>query len=118
MKTISVTQLHERLAAGTITVVDVREDDELALARIDSAVHMPLHQLPQRFSELDPQAPIALLCHHGMRSEMAARFLEKNGYGDIANISGGIDAWSIEIDRSEEHTSELQSLMRISYAVF
>src|SRR3546814_3454876 len=104
MKTISVTQLHERLAAGTITVVDVREDDELALARIDSAVHMPLHQLPQRFSELDPQAPIALLCHHGMRSEMAARFLEKNGYGDIAN-------------RSEEHTSELQSLMRISNAV-
>src|SRR3546814_18764945 len=102
MKTISVTQLHERLAAGTITVVDVREDDELALARIDSAVHMPLHQLPQRFSELDPQAPIALLCHHGMRSEMAARFLEKNGYGDIANISGGTDAWSIAIDRREQ----------------
>src|SRR3546814_13427699 len=94
MKTISVTQLHERLAAGTRTVVDVREDDELALARIDSAVHMPLHQLPQRFSELDPQALIAMQCHHGMRSELEAPFLYKNYHGDTATTSGGLHAWA------------------------
>lgn len=100
MKIIEVTQLRDLLAAGAITLVDVREDDELALASIPGAVHLPLHQLPQRFSELDPQAPLALLCHHGMRSEMAARFLEKNGYRDIANVSGGIDAWSLAVDAS------------------
>lgn len=100
MKIIDVTQLRDLLAAGAITLVDVREDDELALASIPGAVHLPLHQLPQRFSELDPQAPLALLCHHGMRSEMAARFLEKNGYRDIANVSGGIDAWSLAVDAS------------------
>lgn len=98
MKTIDVTQLRDLLAAGAITLVDVREDDELALASIAGAVHLPLHQLPQRFGELDPHAPLALLCHHGMRSEMAARFLEKNGCTDIANVSGGIDAWSIAVD--------------------
>lgn len=98
MKTITVNQLRELLTANAITVVDVREDDELTLASIAGAVHLPLHQLPQRFSELDPQTPFAMLCHHGSRSEMAARFLEKQGFSDIANVSGGIDAWSREVD--------------------
>ncbi|WP_028080357.1 rhodanese-like domain-containing protein [Solimonas soli] len=98
MKTISVAELKTLLDAKAVTLVDVRGADELALASIAGAVHIPMHELPQRVGELDRQAPIAALCHHGVRSELAARFLEKNGFGDVASVAGGIDAWSIEID--------------------
>ncbi len=98
MKTLTPEQLRALLDAGATTLLDVRGADELALARIDGAVHLPLHELPQRLGELNPQKPIAVLCHHGARSEMAARFLEKNGFGDVSNVVGGIDAWSTQID--------------------
>ncbi|MGH8445754.1 MAG: rhodanese-like domain-containing protein [Solimonas sp.] len=98
MKTISVAELNDLLAADAVTLVDVRGADELALARLDRALHIPMHELPQRIGELNPNAPIAVLCHHGVRSEMAARFLEKNGFGDVASVAGGIDAWSSDID--------------------
>jgi rhodanese-related sulfurtransferase len=98
MKIISVAELRDLLAADAVTLVDVRGADELALARVAGAVHLPLHELPQRFGELNPQAPIAVLCHHGARSEMAARFLEKNGFSDVSNVAGGIDAWSLGVD--------------------
>lgn len=98
MKTFSVRDLKERLDDGRTILLDVRSADELELARIEAAVHIPLNELPLRIGELNPQAPIAVLCHHGMRSEMAARFLEKNGFADVANVAGGIDAWSQQID--------------------
>ncbi|NKF21457.1 rhodanese-like domain-containing protein [Solimonas marina] len=98
MKILTVEQLQSLRLAGAITVVDVREADEVAYAPLDGAVHIALQTLPQRLSELDRHAPLAMLCHHGMRSEMAARFLEQNGYTDVANIVGGIDAWSAVID--------------------
>ena len=98
MKIISVAELKDLMAAQAVTVVDVRGADELALARLDGVLHIPMHELPQRSGELNPNAPIAVLCHHGVRSEMAARFLEKNGFGDVASVAGGIDAWSSVID--------------------
>ena len=100
MKIITVEQLRDRLADNSVVLIDVRSADELALARLDGARHLPMSELPQRFGELDPQAPIAVLCHHGARSEMVARFLEKNGFSDVANVAGGIDAWSTNIDSS------------------
>lgn len=98
MKTITVAELRALLDAGAVTLIDVRGEDELALARLDGARHLPMHELPQRLGELDREAPVAVLCHHGARSEMAARFLEKQGFRDVANVAGGIDAWSTEID--------------------
>jgi len=98
MKIIDVTELKNLLAAGSVTLLDVRSAEELDIARIEGARHIPLSELPQRFSELDAGAPLAVLCHHGARSEMAARFLEKNGFGDVANVAGGIDAWSLNVD--------------------
>ncbi|WP_028008786.1 rhodanese-like domain-containing protein [Solimonas flava] len=98
MKIISVTELKAQLAAQAVTLIDVRSADELALAAIAGARHMPMHELPQRLGELDPAAPIAVLCHHGVRSEMAGRFLEKNGFADVASVAGGIDAWSTDVD--------------------
>lgn len=83
-------------------VLDVREPWELQTAsvRADSfeLVAIPMGELPTRLDELNPARPIACLCHHGARSLRVAAFLQHNGYEHLANITGGIDAWSHEND--------------------
>jgi len=83
-------------------VLDVREAWELQTASVSSEgfelVTIPMGQLPERLAELDPTRPVACLCHHGMRSLRVANFLEHHGFEQIANITGGIDAWSHERD--------------------
>jgi rhodanese-related sulfurtransferase len=93
-------ELKSLIDRGAVTLLDVRHDEELAIAHIDGAVHIPLNQLQTRLDELDRQRPIVAFCHHGMRSEMAGRLLERNGFADVAHLSGGIDAWSQIIDPS------------------
>lgn len=63
-------------------------------------VAIPMGELPGRLSELDPSRPLACLCHHGVRSLHVAVFLDQQGFGTLANITGGIDAWSRERDTS------------------
>lgn len=82
------------LAAGNAVLVDVRQPEELELARVDAALHIPMAEIPARLSELDAAKTVAVLCHHGGRSLQVARFLERNGYADVINVAGGIDAWS------------------------
>ena len=85
-------------------VLDVREPHELAVARVQESgveiVAIPMGSIPVRVAELDPQRPIACLCHHGARSMQVAMFLQSRGYEHVANITGGIDAWSAERDAS------------------
>lgn len=100
MKEISVQQLQALLAVGSTTVLDVRSHEELALAALPGARHIPMNELPQRIADLNPKAAIAVLCHHGVRSLMAARFLEQNGFTDVSSVAGGIDAWSGQVDPS------------------
>jgi len=57
-----------------------------------------MQTVPQEISSLDPQRPVAVLCHHGSRSMAVANFLEKQGFQTLINIQGGIHAWSEEID--------------------
>jgi rhodanese-related sulfurtransferase len=99
MQTLSPQEFKERMAQGA-AVVDVRTVEEVQLAALAGAINIPMSELPTRLGELDPKAPIAVLCHHGMRSEMASRFLERNGFTDVAHLEGGIDAWSVVIDSS------------------
>jgi rhodanese-related sulfurtransferase len=98
MRTIDVHELQQLLADGKIMLLDVRGDDEFSYAAIAGSVHIPLPELPRRADELNPARPIAVLCHHGLRSEMAARWLERNGFTDVSNVAGGIDAWSMHVD--------------------
>ena len=84
-------------------LLDVREHWEHALANAVkdtrfAHVHIPMAEVPARLSELDPQRPIACLCHHGARSMSVAAFLVNNGFEDVSNITGGIDAWSLSAD--------------------
>jgi rhodanese-related sulfurtransferase len=100
MQTITPEDLKARLDAGGVTLLDVRTADELGLAQLPGAIHIPMSELPARVGELNPAGEIAVLCHHGVRSEMAARFLERNGFGAVSSVSGGIDAWSMIVDTS------------------
>lgn len=96
--------LADHAAAGKPPVVlDVREPWELQTASVRPAeglrlVAIPMGEIPARLGELDPDQPVACLCHHGARSQRVALFLEQQGFGDVANIAGGIDAWSRERD--------------------
>ena len=83
-------------------VLDVREPAELAVASVKpdgfELVTIPMGIIPVRLSELDPNQPIACLCHHGARSMQVASFLQSRGFAHVANIAGGINAWSAELD--------------------
>ena len=87
---------------GEPVVLDVREPFELQLASIKAdgfeLLTMPMNTIPTRLTELDPAQPIACLCHHGMRSMQVASFLQARGFTEVANIAGGIHAWSAELD--------------------
>ncbi len=85
-------------------VLDVREPWELQTASITpdgfELIAIPMGEVPARLEQLDPERPIACLCHHGARSQRVAAFLAHNGFGHVANVAGGIDAWSLERDPS------------------
>lgn len=85
-------------------VLDVREPWEIQRAHVRpencALLAIPMMQLQARMSELQRDVPIAVLCHHGVRSLQVARFLAFNGFSSVANISGGIDAWATDFDAS------------------
>ena len=98
MRQLPPKEVQPLLAQG-IVLLDVREHEELELASVAGVRHIPMHEVPGRLADLNPQAPIAVLCHHGGRSMQVARFLERNGFTDVINVAGGIEAWS-ELDPS------------------
>ncbi|MFP8834294.1 rhodanese-like domain-containing protein [Hydrogenophaga sp. XSHU_21] len=110
MQAITPAQLDQWLAfhaaEGQVppVVLDVREPWELQTASVRpegfELVTMPMRSVPERLGELDPDRPIACLCHHGMRSAQVTHFLMNRGFAHVVNIHGGIDAWSRERDPS------------------
>jgi rhodanese-related sulfurtransferase len=96
---ISAAEAARRLAGATPpALLDVREPWELATAHVAGAIAIPLAQLPARVGELDPARPTIVICHHGVRSLHACMFLQQAGFAELANLSGGIEAWSREVD--------------------
>jgi rhodanese-related sulfurtransferase len=83
-------------------LIDVREPDEWEICRIPGAELLPMSQWPQlALTKLpDKSEPILLHCHHGGRSARATAWLLGQGYTNVKNVAGGIDAWSTEIDSS------------------
>jgi monothiol glutaredoxin len=97
VKPLTAAELKSRLDRGDIALFDVRPDDERALAHIAAA--RPLDAAGHAIlSGLDRSTPIALLCHHGVRSLDAAERLIRQGYRNVYNVKGGIDAWSQTVD--------------------
>jgi rhodanese-related sulfurtransferase len=82
-------------------LLDVREPWEYDAARIEGSTLMPMGDVPGRaFQELDPEAHIVTICHHGVRSLNVAVWLRNQGFENVQSLRGGIDAWSAEIDPS------------------
>lgn len=94
--------LESARANGEPVVLDVREPSELQVASVKAdgftLLTIPMGVIPPRLAELDPEQPIACLCHHGGRSMQVAAFLQARGFSHVANIAGGINAWSAELD--------------------
>lgn len=86
--------------ANAPRLLDVREPEEFELAALADARLVPLGQIPARISELEEwkDQEIVVYCHHGVRSLHAISFLRHAGFENLLNLSGGIDAWSVEVD--------------------
>lgn len=89
---------------GAAVLLDVREAWEIQTACVNAQgfelVKIPMYLIPPRLSELKRSQPIAVLCHHGGRSMQVAAFLVQQGFDHVANIAGGINAWSSQVDAS------------------
>lgn len=95
---ISVHDLKQRIQKGErVFLLDVREPYEYKVANLSGHL-IPLGQLADRVQELDPEKEIVVYCHHGNRSAFAVQFLKNQGFESVLNLSGGIDAWSKEVD--------------------
>ncbi|MEQ5841461.1 rhodanese-like domain-containing protein [Paraburkholderia acidicola] len=81
-------------------LLDVREPWEVTTAQIAGSVSIPMREIPARSEELEDDAQIVCVCHHGARSAQVAMFLESRGYQHVFNLQGGIDAWSRQVDAS------------------
>lgn len=81
-------------------LLDVRTPGELARASVDGAVAIPMNEIARRVGELDPERPVIVMCHHGVRSMQVALWLDHRGFESVANLLGGIDGWSRTIDPS------------------
>jgi rhodanese-related sulfurtransferase len=103
---ISVQELSERLSQGEPIpqLIDVREPHEFAIAKIEGFRLYPLSQHGQWSTQitqiLDPDAETYVLCHHGMRSAQMCHWLINQGFTQVKNISGGIDAYAGFVDQS------------------
>jgi rhodanese-related sulfurtransferase len=79
-------------------ILDVREPWELEIAAIDGALNIPMQSIPAAIDALPREQDLLLLCHHGMRSMNVAQFLERHGFDALFNVSGGVDAWSRQVN--------------------
>ncbi|MBI3897136.1 MAG: sulfurtransferase [Gammaproteobacteria bacterium] len=97
---IAAQQLQEWLARDSEqpVVLDVREAWELQKCALPQATHIPMGQIPARVGELDKNADIVVMCHHGMRSFQVANYLARVGFGKVYNLTGGIHAWATQVD--------------------
>jgi rhodanese-related sulfurtransferase len=99
MRDISPSELRSRLetAENKPLLLDVREPQEYAHCHIEGSIHIPMNDIPARLGEFDPQQEIVVICHHGMRSRMVAEYLERQGFRNMVNLRGGVDAWAREV---------------------
>ena len=102
LKSIDVTEAARQLAdakaravdgAGAPILLDVREDYEFRAVRVPGSALLPMSTLTERYQELPKDRPLLVMCAAGRRSMVVTEFLARNGFGEVVNVSGGIDAW-------------------------
>ncbi len=103
MQHVSAPELAAWLADSTRArplLLDVRETWEFETCKIAGAVQIAMNTIPARIEELDDEAEIVCICHHGARSMQVAAFLERHGFTQITNLTGGMHAWAVQVDPS------------------
>jgi adenylyltransferase/sulfurtransferase len=81
-------------------LLDVRQDWETKLCRLENAVHIPIEEIELRADELDPSDEIVVYCHQGVRSAAVAEYLRSLGFASVKNLAGGLDSWARTVDPS------------------
>jgi len=95
MDLMTPAQASAAVSAGEAIIIDVREADETARARIPGATIIPMSELIDRLAEVPRDRTVIFSCHSGGRSENVCRYLEENeGFSGLVNLEGGIVAWS------------------------
>ncbi len=101
MKTISAPALAQWLQdpdRPAPHLLDVREPWEHRICHISGSRLLPMQSLPAQVGEFDRQLPVVCICHHGRRSAHVATWLVRQGFADVYNLSGGVDAWARQVD--------------------
>jgi rhodanese-related sulfurtransferase len=98
---ISPAEAGQLFRQGSARLIDVREPWEFATVHIDGSVPIPMAEVPARAAqELGRDERLIIVCHHGVRSMNVAVWLRSHGFEQAQSLQGGIDAWSLEVDRS------------------
>lgn len=103
MQQITPSALAERLADTTRpspVLLDVREPWEVQTVALPGILPIPMREIPGRFEELDKDAEVVCVCHHGGRSAQVAMFLESKGFTNVYNLQGGVDGYAKQVDPS------------------
>jgi len=79
-------------------LLDVREPWEYQTCHIDGSVLAPMSTIPARVQELDRETDTVVICHHGARSYQVGVFLERNGFSNLYNLQGGVNAWADQVE--------------------
>ena len=100
MRELSALQLQTHLenCETQPLLLDVRQSWEVDICKIENSVFIPMSQIPAKIDSLDTQREIVVICHHGIRSRSVGRYLEHAGFGNIINLSGGVDQWAKTVD--------------------
>lgn len=94
MNQIVPEQIEQLRQAGSVMLLDVRTDSEVARGLIAGSKHIPLNQLPARYQELNPDALLVVYCQSGARSAQACEWLAERGFAQVHNLQGGLLAWA------------------------
>ena len=96
---LSPAQLKQRLdEREPLVLLDVRQDWETRLCKLDNSLHIPIEEIELRTEELDPAAEIVVYCHQGVRSAAVADYLRQRGFKNVRNLQGGLDYWARTVD--------------------
>jgi|TARA_B100001094_G_C18067483_1_gene738214 rhodanese-related sulfurtransferase len=99
IKQITVKELNDELSSDKIKLIDVREDDEVAICAVSRSIHVPMNKIPSSINQLDKNTQYAIMCHSGIRSHNVCFYLQNQGF-NVVNVKGGIHEWALVIDKT------------------
>ena len=96
---ITPEELKAELDAGRdLLLLDVREDDELEVSRLDGVLHIPMNEIPDRIGEIDASRDIVVICRSGQRSGKVTNYLLGQGYNRVRNLIDGMNGYATRVD--------------------